>query len=407
MITCKAWRETSIPSPISLERKTHTRIPLPRGIDLSAFRSFHIEVEMHILTEIQIRTDTEFPPAATEILIIGIRSHAIAHAHSHITLEIVEVGRADIDIARFDILAQRESEAADKAVQTVLMNLRPFRGGEICRRDLAIGQLSLRFDPEAILLETLAIFRRQRIPIRAVLADTDATDGIEIILHVSILGDEIDEAAIIAQVAAIHSKTRILICTAAADQIVFTIGIGEGAAQDPVIRDLVVIAQLIVIVLVLHALRAVLRFAAAHARPDALLALAVTDLAKTLVHIIVFLTPGHERKCTELADGKVRLVLGFHFIDDMAVCVHLCVILPCDHSGIRLEALCDRFAIFIDSYTSQLLRKRAVAGDQIRNIAGSFDGDICIRRILCLELIIEAVAIIPLPENFFVTLTVC
>ena len=75
----------------------------------------------------------------------------------------------------------------------------------------------------------------------------------------------------------------------------------------------------------------------------------------------------------------------------MAVCVHLCVILPCDHSGIRLEALCDRFAIFIDSYTSQLLRKRAVAGDQIRNIAGSFDGDICIRRILCLELIIEAV----------------
>ena len=81
---------------------------------------------MHILTEIQIRTDTEFPPAAAEILIIGIRSHAIAHAHSHITLEIVEVGRADIDIARFDILAQRKSETADKAVQTVLMNLRPF-----------------------------------------------------------------------------------------------------------------------------------------------------------------------------------------------------------------------------------------------------------------------------------------
>ncbi len=235
--------ETTIPSPISLERKTHTRIPLPRGIDLSAFRSFHIEVEMHILTEIQIRTDSEFPPAAAEILIIGIRSHAIAHAHSHIALEIVEVGRADIDIARFDILAQRESETADKAVQTVLMNLRPFRGGEICRRDLAIGQLSLRFDPEAILLETLAIFRRQRIPIRAVLADTDAADGIEIILHVSILGDEIDEAAIIAQVAAIHSKTRILIRTAAADQIVFAIGIGEGAAQDPVIRDLVIIAS--------------------------------------------------------------------------------------------------------------------------------------------------------------------
>ena len=71
---------------------------------------------MHILTEIQIRTDAEFPPAAAEILIIGSSSHAIAHAHSHIALEIVEVGRADIDIARFDILAQRESETTDKAV---------------------------------------------------------------------------------------------------------------------------------------------------------------------------------------------------------------------------------------------------------------------------------------------------
>ena len=346
---------------------------------------------MHILTEIQIRTDAEFPPAAAEILIIGIRSHAIAHAHSHIALEIVEVGRADIDIARFDILAQRESETADKAVQTVLMNLRPFRGREICRRDLAIGQLSLRFDPEAILLKTLAIFRRQRIPIRAVLADTDATDGIEIILHVSILGDEIDEAAIIAQVAAIHSKARILIRTAAADQIVFAIGIGESAAQDPVIRDLVIIAQLIVIVLVLHALRAILRFAAAHACPDALLALAVTDLAKTLVHIIVFLTPGHERKCAELADGKVRLVLRFHFIEDLAVFIHLCGILPCDHTGIRLEALCDRFALFIDSYTSQLLCNRAVACDLVCDIARPLDRYISIRRICCRELIIETV----------------
>ena len=152
-----------------------------------------------------------------------------------------------------------------------------------------------------------------------------------------------------------------------------------------------VIAQLIVIVLVLHALRAVLRFAAAHARPDALLALAVTDLAKTLVHIIVFLTPGHKRNRTELADGKVRLVLRFHFIDDLAVFIHLCGILPCDHTGIRLEALCDRFALFIDSYTSQLLCNRAVACDQIRNIAGPFNGDICIRRILCRECIIKAV----------------
>ena len=70
-------------------------------------------------------TDSRYFLQAAEILIISIRSHAIAHAHSHIALEIVEVGRADIDIARFDILAQRESETADKAVQTVLMNLRP------------------------------------------------------------------------------------------------------------------------------------------------------------------------------------------------------------------------------------------------------------------------------------------
>ena len=93
--------------PVFLERETDTRIPLPRGIDFAAFRSFHIEVEMHIFAEIQIRTGTEFPPAAAEILIIGIRSHAIAHAHSHIALEIIEVGRANVYIARFDILAQR------------------------------------------------------------------------------------------------------------------------------------------------------------------------------------------------------------------------------------------------------------------------------------------------------------
>ena len=215
----------------------------------------------------------------------------------------------------------------------------PILRREVCRGNSAVGQFRLRFDPVAFLLEALAVFRGEGEAIRAVVAAAYAAIHVEVILHMCILGDEVDEAAVISKVAAVYRKAGVLIRAAAIGIAAVPVGIGEGTAQDPVIGNLAVIAELVVVVLVLDALRAVLRLPARHTSPDALAAFARTHFTQTFIHVVVFLTPCHEGKVRHAADRLVmrlngsldrrsidraiRTYLGKHFAgDDTILCPH-------------------------------------------------------------------------------------
>ena len=54
--------------------------------------------------------------------------------------------------------------------------------------------------------------------------------------------------------------------------------------------------------LVLDALLSILRPTARHTSPDPLAAFARTHFAETFIHVIVFLTPGHEKKACHAAE---------------------------------------------------------------------------------------------------------
>lgn len=329
-------------SALFLEGVANACIPLPRRIYIAACGGFYIQIEMGIMAEVKVRADAEFPPAAAEVGLVNwcaiTTNYPTGHLHPSFALEVIEVGRANVYIALLDILAKREAETAYEAVHAVLMDLRSSLRREVCRGDSAVGQFRLRFDPVAFLMETLAVFRGEGEAIRAVVAAAYAAIHVEVILHVCILRNEVDEAAVISEVAAVYRKAGVLIRTAAIDIAAVPIGIGEGTAQDPVIGNLAVIAELVVVVLVLDALRAILRLAARHTSPDALAAFARTHFAETFIHVIVFLTPGHEGKVCHAADRLVMLLngsldrrsidltisnLGKHFAgDDTILCLH-------------------------------------------------------------------------------------
>ena len=265
---------------------------------------------MGIMTEVKVRADTEFPPAAAEVGLVNwcaiTTNYPTGHLHPSFALEVIEVGRANVYIALLDILAKREAETAYEAVHAVLMDLRSSLRREVCRGDSAVGQFRLRFDPVAFLMETLAVFRGEGEAIRAVVAAAYTAIHIEVILHVCILRNEVDEAAVISKVAAVYGKAGVLIRAAAIDIAAVPIGIGEGTAQDPVIGNLAVVTELVVVVLVLDALRSILRLTARHTSPDALAAFARAYFTETFIHVIVFLTPCHRHA----ADRLVMLLNG-------------------------------------------------------------------------------------------------
>lgn len=218
-------------SALSLEGIANACIPLPRRIDIAACGSFYIQIEMGIMAEVKVRADTEFPPAAAKVGLEGRRCSALRHRHRGIALEIIEVGCTDVYIALLDILAKGEAETTDEAVHAVLMDGCPILRHEVCRGDSAVGQFHLRLDPVAFLMETLAVFRGEGETIRAVVAAAYTAIHIEVILHVCILRNEVDEAAVISKVAAVYSKAGVLIRTAAIGIVAVPVSIGEGTAQ--------------------------------------------------------------------------------------------------------------------------------------------------------------------------------
>ena len=86
------------------------------------------------------------------------------------------------------------------------------------------------------------------------------------------------------------------------------VGLAVGSTNGPVAADFRIPAHLIVAILVLHASYAVFYLAADHTNPETLLAFAVTQFTQTLIHIVVFLTPGHEVHCSKRGNGHVRLI---------------------------------------------------------------------------------------------------
>ena len=63
-------------------------------------------------------------------------------------------------------------------------------------------------------------------------------------------------------------------------------------------------------ILVLDALLSLLRPTARHTSPDALAAFARTHFAETFIHVVVFLTSGHEGKACHAADLLIMLLNG-------------------------------------------------------------------------------------------------
>lgn len=205
--------------------------------------SFYIEVEVGVMAQVEIRAYAEFPPAAAEVMVVAVGSTVFVHVHIHVAFEVVEVGGADINVAGFYVFTESKSQTAYEAVKAVLMDVYTFSGGEVGRVYTAIGKFCLRFDPEVILhFEAFAVFSTECEAIGAVVAVTGAGVSVIFVFHVGVLGNDVDEAAVIGQAAAVYSEAGVFVCAVAIAEAAFPIGVGNGAAEDPVIGNSGIVA---------------------------------------------------------------------------------------------------------------------------------------------------------------------
>ena len=209
-----------------------------------------------------------------------------------------------------------------------------------------------------------------------------------------ILRNEVDEAAVISKVAAVYGKAGVLIRTAAIGIAAVPVGIGEGAAHDPVIGNLAVIAELVVVVLVLDALLTVLRLAACHTSPDALIAFARAYFTETFIHVIVFLTPGHEGKVCHAADRLVGCIHELRELFDATICIHRSTETTADHACIGFNSRSGglrSITVAAGDHIRQCLSLRGIRSDLVCNIPISFDRQTSCLTGSCLNLILKAV----------------
>ena len=208
-----------------------------------------------------------------------------------------------------------------------------------------------------------------------------------------ILRNEVDEAAVISKVAAVYGKAGVLIRAAAIGIAAVPVCVGEGTAQDPVIGNLAVVTELVVVVLVLDALRAVLRLAARHTSPDALAAFARTHFTETFIHVIVFLTPGHEGEVRHAADCLVGCIHELRELFNATIfnrstettADHACIGFNFRSGGLRIST------VAAGDYIRQYLSLRGIRSDLVCNIPISFDRQTSCLTGSCLNLILKAV----------------
>ena len=153
---------------------------------------------------------------------------------------------------------------------------------------------------------------------------------------------------------------------------------GQRNAHGPVrvSAELFIVTNLVVVVLVLHVLRTVFAFATCHSCPCTMLALAVAQLAKTLVHIVVFLTPGHQGDVCHVADCAVGSIFnslyGFNYY--FTITINLSGITTNNIIGIRCYAISSRLVIALN-YVSQILQAGIAAGNSVGYFLGAVDGE--------------------------------
>ena len=185
------------------EGETESGIPLPWCGYVATGGLFKIGVEMGVMSQVQVGTYTEFPPAAK---VFGEWSGNITIVHMHlcISIKVIEVRSSNVNIAAFNILTKGYAKTSYEAIHAVLMSTYTSVSGKVSRCDISIGEFCLWFNPESIILmETLAIFSTDAITIGTVVAIACTGYGIKIILHMCITGNQVDEASIITELASI------------------------------------------------------------------------------------------------------------------------------------------------------------------------------------------------------------
>ena len=110
-----------------------------------------------------------------------------------------------------------------------------------------------------------------------------------------------------------------------------------------------------------------------------MIALAVAQLAQALVHIVVFLTPGHQGDVCHVADGAVSSVfnclysVSYYF----TITINLSGITTNNIIGIRCYAISNRLVIALNN-VSQILQAGIAAGNSIGYFLSAVDGETCI-----------------------------
>lgn len=363
------------------EAVTQAQAPLPRSRDIAAVRLFQIHVHVGGFAEVQVRADANLPPAAADVVLVGIADTLrVRHGDIRVAVKVVQVGSPCIDMAFLDVLAQGEAQPADEAVHAVLMDMDVVVRRVVHGVDAAVSQFRLRLDPESMAaVEALAHFRAQAVSVHIVVAAAGAAGDVVIDIQVGVLGDQVDEAALIAQVGAVQGHAMVIVVAGAALEGRRTVRLVEGGADGPagIGAQLGIIADLVVVVLVLEAGLAVLGFAAYHSGPDALLPFAVVQLAQPFVHVVVFLTPQHQVGDRHVADGQVRPVLFVPDVGDLAV---LDVgFVPAGHSAfVRADLVRHRSAgVRLQCcHIGQFLGIGAILPDGVGNGARAMDGKV-------------------------------
>ena len=154
--------------------------------------------------------------------------------------------------------------------------------------------------------------------------------------------------------------------------------------------ELFIVTNLVIVVLVLNILRTIFAFATCHSCPCAILALAVAQLAQTLVHIIVFLTPGHEGDGSQITNRCVCFINGLFDISSIAIFVNISSYCTCNSCFRNIHVGSSSFTItigisFILYFGSQIINSSAhiVAGNFFSILLGSSNGEVCSSIIFC------------------------
>ena len=101
-IFLRAFRIFRLYSPNTLflsEAVTYACVPFPFYFCFACDRFFEVEVEMRCITQIEVRTCADFPPAAAEVTADVYASRTIGECAFYFACEVLEVRCFEVDVA--------------------------------------------------------------------------------------------------------------------------------------------------------------------------------------------------------------------------------------------------------------------------------------------------------------------